>query len=159
MKALIVSDTHRDFAKLKTVMEKNTDADLIVHLGDGENEFKDIKTLYPDLNYVFVKGETDYNDLQVMHIAELGGYKILCTHGDQFNVHEGLDELINEAKILNCRIVLYGHTHLYRSELIDGIYIMNPGSLHSPRGNRPPSYGIINIDDKSNITLNIVALK
>ena len=35
---------------------------------------------------------------------------------------------------------------------------MNPGSIDSPRDKRPPSYGIITVDDNKKITMNIVAL-
>ena len=36
---------------------------------------------------------------------------------------------------------------------------MNPGSVDSPRDKRPPSYGILTIDDNGGISMNIVALK
>ena len=38
MKILVVSDTHRNFAVLDDIVNENLDADLIIHLGDGENE-------------------------------------------------------------------------------------------------------------------------
>ena len=90
--------------------------------------------------------------------ANAKGIKILCVHGHEHHVHQGLDTLISVAKQNGCKIALYGHTHLYRTELIDGIYVMNPGSIDSPRDKRPPSYGIITIDDNKKITMNIVAL-
>lgn len=79
-------------------------------------------------------------------------------HGHEHHVHQGLDTLVAVAKQNGCKIALYGHTHLYRTELIDGIYVMNPGSIDSTRDKRPPSYGIITIDDNKKITMNIVAL-
>lgn len=41
MKILVVSDTHRNFAVLDDIVNENLDADLIIHLGDGENEARD----------------------------------------------------------------------------------------------------------------------
>lgn len=47
MKILVVSDTHRNFAVLDDIVNENLDADLIIHLGDGENEARDIHNLHP----------------------------------------------------------------------------------------------------------------
>ena len=39
MKIIVVADTHKDYKKYKAIVEKNSDADLFIHLGDGEHEF------------------------------------------------------------------------------------------------------------------------
>ena len=158
MKIVVCSDTHRNYHKLKYVVEKNLDADAFIHLGDGEHEFNDVRNLHPEKSFLFVKGNCDYADNKTVRIANANGIKILCVHGHEQHVHMGLEELINVAKQNGCQIALYGHTHLYRTELIDGIYVMNPGSIDSPRDKRPPTYGVLTISLDKQITMNIVAI-
>lgn len=159
MKILVVSDTHKNFHNLNEVVQKNLDIDLMIHLGDGEHEFSDIYNLYPQLNFVFVKGNSDYGNYKTVRVISAKGYKILCVHGHEHNVHNGLDKVIEVAKDNGCQIALFGHTHLYRTEFMDNIYLMNPGSIDSPRNKRVPTYGIIEIDDEGKILLNIVEYK
>ena len=157
MKIVIFADSHREYQKLKNIVEKNLDADLFIHLGDGEHELRDMEREHPDKKFVFVKGECDYGVHDTEKVIDLNTCKIYCTHGDLHGLQSGLDSLIFDAKKNGCKIALYGHTHFYRTEFIDGVYIMNPGSIDSPRGHNPASYGIIQIDDSGKITMNIVA--
>lgn len=159
MKIIVVADTHKDYQKYKDIVEKNSDADLFIHLGDGEHEFNDVKSEFPEKNFVFVQGNCDFGSYKTLEVVEAGEYKILCVHGHEYNVQGGLDSLISEAKAHDCRIALYGHTHQYRTELIDGVYIMNPGAVDSPRGKNKPSYGVINITDSGKLTMNVIQLK
>ncbi len=159
MKIVVVADTHKNYKDYKAVVEKNDDADLYIHLGDGEHEFLDVAREFPDKKFIFVQGNCDFGTYKLMEIVEAGGYKLLCVHGHEYNVQGGLDALINEAKTRGCQVALYGHTHMYRTECIDGVYIMNPGAIDSPRGKNKPSYGIIHIDDAGKLKMNIIAIK
>jgi len=67
--------------------------------------------------------------------------------------------LVNAAKQNGCRIALYGHTHLYRTEVVEGVFVMNPGSLDSPRGKNKPTFGIIELSEKGQIKMNILAME
>lgn len=156
MRIVVFADTHRDFFALKDAVEKNLDADLILHLGDGENEVKDIAALHPEKTFLFVRGNRDYGSSSpVSRVVEAGGVRIYMTHGHECGVHDGLDTLIANAKQNDAVIALYGHTHLYNTTYVDGVHVMNPGSLYSPRGRRAPSYGVIDITD-AGIAMHIV---
>ena len=37
MKIIAVADTNKDYHKYKAVVEKNLDADIVIHLGNGEH--------------------------------------------------------------------------------------------------------------------------
>ena len=115
MKILVVSDTHRNFAVLDDIVNENLDADLIIHLGDGENEARDIHNLHPEKPMIYVAGNCDYGMHRSKEIVTVSGYKIFCCHGHNQNVHAGLEELVEEAKQNDCKIELYGHTHLHRT--------------------------------------------
>jgi putative phosphoesterase len=45
------------------------------------------------------------------------------------SVKSGLGRLIEKAKSVKADLVLYGHTHVSKTEYVDGIYFVNPGSL------------------------------
>ena len=114
---------------------------------------------FPQMKFYYVGGECDYGHHKMLEVIEAGGYKILCVHGHEHNVQGTLDALIGEAKQHGCKVALYGHTHMYRTECIDGVYIMNPGAIDSPRGKNKPSYGVITIDSTGKLMMNIVAVQ
>ena len=94
MKIVVVSDSHKEFHKLNSVVENNLDADAFIHLGDGEHEFNDVRNLHPEKSFLFVKGNCDFADNKTIRIANAKGIKILCVHGHEHHVHQGLDTLI-----------------------------------------------------------------
>lgn len=155
MKIIVISDTHGYMHRLKDVVEKNKDADLILHLGDGVKEFFEVKKLYPDLSMNIVRGNCDlgYDHVPNNEIFDIDSHKIFASHGYMHNVKDSIDNYVEFARGNGADIILYGHTHkrLIKSE--DNLYIMNPGSLSCPRS-YGPSYGILNIDD--NIIMEIV---
>ena len=144
MKIVVVSDSHKEFHKLNSVVENNLDADAFIHLGDGEHEFNDVRNLHPDKSFLFVKGNCDFADNKTIRIANAKGIKILCVHGHEHHVHQGLDTLISVAKQNGCKIALYGHTHISSILYEDGVYMVNPGSCAQARGGRN-SYAVIDI--------------
>lgn len=158
MKIIVVSDTHRNFAVLNEIVKRNLDADIFIHLGDGENEARDVSNLRPDKAMVYVGGNCDFGMHKSQHIVTVSGYKIFCCHGHYQNVHAGLERLVYDAKQNECKIALYGHTHLYRTEVVDGIFVMNPGSPDSPRNHNKPTYGVIDISSSGEIKMNIIAI-
>jgi hypothetical protein len=60
---------------------------------------------------------------------------------------------------MDCKIALFGHTHIYRTDCIDGMYVMNPGSIDRPRGRNPASYGVIEISGEGKVSMNIMAIR
>jgi putative phosphoesterase len=159
MKIVVVADTHKDYHTLKKVVDANADADLFIHLGDGQHELVDMQNLYPEKQFIFVLGNSDFGTAKTDRIVSLGGHKIFCTHGHLYGVHFGVKKLVEKAKFNGCEIALHGHTHLFRMQQVEGVYVMNPGSLESPRGKNPPTYGIIVLSDENRIDMSIVAVE
>ena len=73
-----------------------------------------------------------YRNLSVDTVT-LAGKKILFTHGHGFSVKLGMERLYEAAKLNAADLVLYGHTHEAKTEYIDGIHYVNPGSVCSGR--------------------------
>ena len=159
MKILVVADTHKNFEVLDLCVKKNPDADMLIHLGDGEHEFNDIRSQHPEKAMIYVRGNCDFGNHNEVHVAKVNGYRIFCCHGHTLGVHDGLGDLVATAKKNKCNIALYGHTHLYKTEVIDGVFVMNPGSLDSPRNHNKPTFGVIDLDEDGKIKMNILAME
>ena len=59
------------------------------------------------------------------------------THGNDYHVYSGYDELIEACKENKCHICFHGHTHVPTIQVHEGITFVNPGSAMINRG----SYG------------------
>lgn len=160
MKILVVSDTHRNYNVLETIIGKNPDADMLIHLGDGENEFEDVQRVFPQLPMVYVRGNCDFGSHEVTHVVNTGcGVNIYCCHGHTLGVNGGIGMLVANAVMNDCGIALYGHTHIHFTDISGGVHVMNPGSPSCPRGGNKPTYGVIELSGGDDIKMYISEVK
>lgn len=146
---IVVSDTHRDFYSLAKVAERHHDADLMIHLGDGYEDFCRLEGLFPELKRRCVRGNCDFGlskKIQLAEILEYGPACIFYTHGHIYEVKAGLDQLYQTGVDGGANIILYGHTHMPFVDYKNGVHLMNPGSLGQPRDG-VSTYGIIDMED------------
>ena len=138
MKILLVSDSHGDDETLKKIANKHNDCDRYLHLGDSQST--------PDLirPFVSVRGNCDYYSSKYMPSLKLNSEygKIYCEHIPYYQMN------IPKLKKEGYKIYLCGHTHRREDDTIDGIRIINPGSIKYPRDGKA-GYAIIEIDDKT----------
>ena len=160
MRIIVMSDSHMYYPAIQEIMKLQPDADLYIHLGDGENECRNLKNDYPDKNFCFFKGNCDkdssLNDFLVIPLDY--GHRIFAAHGHQYDVKYTTSKMFLNAKINQCDIALFGNTHMRYCGYEEGIHIMNPGSCIIPRDGQPPSFGIIETTE-SGIMKNIVSLR
>ncbi len=146
MKVLIVSDTHRKNEKYLIVCEIHI-PDLVTHCGDAEGSEYAL-TQAVDCPVSIVLGNNDFfSDLPRELEFNIGKYKVWVTHGHNYYVSMGNENLKREALVRGKDIVFYGHTHKPVVDMDGGVIAVNPGSLSYPRqeGHRP-SYVIMEID-------------
>ena len=155
MKILVVSDSHRNFTILKKAFDSVPDADIVVHLGDGETEFALLSSAYPGRKMIFIGGNCDEGLHKPWQSIDACGLKIFCCHGHNHDVHKGVEELVDAAKHYGCTVALYGHTHENRTDLVDGVYVMNPGSLDSPRNGSSRSFGVLTVEPSGSVQMEI----
>lgn len=148
----VISDTHGDFDTLYETVRQNEDSDLFIHLGDGEDEFRDVQSAFFNKAFIFIKGNNDWEDYPQNLVTELGGKKFFLCHGHRFERAKLKEYLSATAKANECEIALFGHTHIPLNETINGVLLFNPGSAALPRGGNPPTYGIITIGDNGEIS-------
>lgn len=149
MKILVVSDTHRKDDNLKLVLSEECPLDMLIHLGDAEGSEHFIPDwVNPECRMEMVLGNNDFfSRLDREREIDIAGHKAFITHGHYYGVSMGPEGLVDEAKSRGCDIAMYGHTHRPSLDVIDGVTVLNPGSLSYPRQEgRRPSYTIIHVD-------------
>ncbi len=149
MKILVVSDTHRKDDNLKRVLSEECPLDMLIHLGDAEGSEHFIPDwVNPECRMEMVLGNNDFfSRLDREREIDIAGHKAFITHGHYYGVSMGPEGLADEAKSRGCDIAMYGHTHRPFLDVIDGVTVLNPGSLSYPRQEgRRPSYMIIHVD-------------
>ncbi len=153
MKVLIISDTHGHEENLKKVLEREGMPDHVIHLGDSEDSGIHMRKML-DCPLHIVAGNCDFfSDLPKVAIVELGGHRIMLTHGHYHYVSVGTRDLLEEAKVNGCDIVMFGHTHRPFFDQSDSeVTVLNPGSLSFPRQEgRRPGYMMMEIKEDGTV--------
>ena len=154
MRILVTSDTHGDVMSLRRAILAQPQAEVVIHLGDGEGDVSLLKSTFPERMFLQVQGNCDWGSaLPKQGEFEIQGVKLFYTHGHAYWVKSEDERLLSAARERGAQVVLYGHTHTAREEYQDGLYIMNPGRLSGWE----PSYGTVDITEQG-IVLNIVKL-
>ena len=144
MKIIIASDSHGRNEKLDEIYENyKEEADLFLHCGDLESD--------PDYlpQWTAVAGNMDAHrrdQLDSCKIIEAGNHKILMQHGHRYYAGTREEQIAAEAKENGCDIALYGHTHIPFDAVIDGVRIINPGSLSRPKKMSAPGFVVMDLD-------------
>lgn len=122
--------------------------DHILHAGDvGEPDI--LTTLEALAPVTAVYGNVDGFAVRrraPRQVAELDldGFTVVVTHGDQFG--SPTPATLHEA-FPAAEIIVYGHTHRPRLELVDRtVTVMNPGAAGPARFDLAPSVGIMELE-------------
>lgn len=133
-KLVIVSDSHGRYANVEALRSLVAENDYFVHLGDGATDARELYKLYPEKVYV-CRGNCDFaSPYSLRYVLEVEWIKIFCTHGHEYGVKQDLQGLADIAKANGCQVALYGHTHRADITEIDGVTLINPGTLQYPVG-------------------------
>lgn len=96
----------------------------IIHLGD----YCIKKELLDKYDVLTIKGNCDFEGIVETELID-NDMKMFITHGDKYNVKMRLDRIYYKALEEDCNYILFGHTHYPVCEELNGVYILNPGSL------------------------------
>lgn len=146
----VISDTHGLLRP--EALAALQGSDRIIHAGDiGDIEILDqLREIAP---VTAVRGNVDYgewtNDIPEAEILEIGEVSIYILH-----ILEKLDLKPQAAAI---SAVIYGHSHVPKQEMKDGVLYFNPGSAGPKRFNLPITVGKLVVEDKQ-IHSEIVAI-
>ncbi len=138
MKILIMSDSHSSLGFMRRAIEA-TKPDHAVHLGDHYEDGEAMAQENPHIRFHMVPGNCDYgrfdSTLPQLLCYDVGGVRLLMTHGHNQGVRSGEHRLIAQGHAMDAAAVLYGHTHeaVCRREE-DGLWVINPGSCRGYGG-------------------------
>ena len=146
MRIAVLADTH--VHKLEHLPKRITDTlstvDLIIHAGDFTDVqlLKELKRLR---EVKAVQGNMDSIELKTMlpvkEIVEIGNKRIGITHGSggPWGIEERVRKVFESDRI---NVIVYGHSHQSRNNVINGILFFNPGKATN-------SFGILTIDGEA----------
>lgn len=145
MRLLVVSDTHGK-ADLQRIAQLATDADMVIHLGDG---FPDGQMLgiMQDAPVIQVLGNADLPLAVVPEkLIEVEGWTLMLTHGHQYHVKKDLVRLIGAAHDRGAQLVLFGHVHRRVWEEAGSVRAFNPSSAAYTYDGSKPSVGWLELE-------------
>lgn len=144
MKILVVSDTHRRHDNYFKALELEKPLDMVIHCGDAEGSEYLIEEA-AGCPLLIVLGNNDFfSNLPREIETEIGGKKVLVTHGHNYYISMGSEQLKDEARSRGMDIVFFGHTHRPVVDREKDLIAVNPGSLSYPRQDgKRPSYVVM----------------
>ena len=144
MKILVLSDSHGDVAAMTRAVRQFA-PDLVLHLGDCLRDAMRLQEQSAPIPKEMVPGNCDFGThAPETRILELGGVRILMTHGHRFQVKMSPLRAIYAAAEAQAQLLLYGHTHQALHTAQMGVQVLNPGSCGGPAG----TCGIIEINEE-----------
>lgn len=148
MKILVFSDTHGDISKAVKVIKEAKNIDLIIHLGDYSSDAQKLAFDFPEIPVEYIGGNCDFmdGDVPTEKLLECNGKVIFLTHGHRYSVKWNYNKLSYKAEETSADLLLFGHTHIPYLCVQKNCYLLNPGSISSPRGGGDESYAVIEIN-------------
>ena len=124
----VISDTHGATRNISLLSGDFTISDKIVFLGDGLSDL--IECFDFEDKIIKVAGNCDFTFCERKQVEfTVEGVRFLALHGDGYGVKTGLSRLINYAKSIGVKVVLFGHTHIPIIKEESGVLLINPGTL------------------------------
>ena len=146
MKILVFSDSHNHAYRIENVLGRETDVDLIIHLGDCVADIQTVQAKVPNIRFEFVSGNCDFDSLiPEEKTFEFAGKIFLITHSSKYYTQLNLNELYRETANSGADIVLFGHTHVPFENTRNGILYLNPGCVSMPKNRGIKTYAVLEI--------------
>jgi putative phosphoesterase len=135
--------------------------DAAVFLGDGAEDLEAASAEAGlTLPWYIVRGNGDMNfsipDTLILEIpvgGETGGAsrpggpvetrRIFLAHGNRHGVDAGPAAIAAAARFAGAEAALFGHTHVPYCGMLEGIFLLNPGSIGRPRSRAGPSFAVL----------------
>jgi len=134
IKAAVFSDSHGSCAYMFQAIDQNK-PDLIIHLGDYEKDANILRERYPEIPVHNVRGNCDmFGTAPEQSVITVGTLPVFLTHGHLQNVKWNLLSLSYAALEAECRLALFGHTHIPCNEFFNGVHLVNPGTAGQTAG-------------------------
>ncbi|SDJ98523.1 hypothetical protein SAMN05660472_00443 [Natronincola ferrireducens] len=156
MRIAVLGDSHGNTECIDVFMKNIGDVDYIIHTGDNFADIEYIAENYA-VNIIGVKGNCDFQSKGKNELLEvIGGKKFFVTHGHQYAVKYGLNNIFYRGKELEADVVVFGHSHIPHYSLEEDMILLNPGSISLPRGGSSKGFAILDVN--KDITVEFVEI-
>jgi putative phosphoesterase len=146
LKIFVLADTHDKLpAKIE---ELAAGTDEIWHLGDvcAPHILQTLETFGPPVSVV--RGNCDSNyDWPLTVDLKRNGVRFRLVHIPPDRGAENVD------------VVLHGHTHVPRNEVVEGVRFLNPGCVTRPNRGAPPSVALLEVAADGELSWRLTALR
>ena len=144
MRIAVLSDTHGRYPE--SLPARLAGADEIWHLGDfcGLETLEAVRGIGPPVFAVLGNNDSGL-DLPLTLALDRGGKSFFLIHIPPRRA-EGKD------------ILLHGHTHVPRDEMIGGTRFLNPGSIGKANKGAPACYAWLTVPDQGPVTWEVVRM-
>ena len=151
MRIGVISDIHGPLPE--SVFEALEGVDQILCAGDIEvpQTFWDLESIAPT---IAVAGNCDIYVRQVLNLPAVASPRL---DGVRFHMVHRPEDIKNLAE--DVQMVVYGHTHIPRDEVFNGMRYLNPGSARLPRRGSVRSCAIMEVEDGSILDVQFVNLE
>ena len=125
---IAIADTHNiKVASDNIHYAYKNNVDLFIHAGDSELPPEELK------EYIAVRGNADEKSILPLEVIfSVGNYRVLVSHGHLFiDPYTTKEDIAEYAKSKGCNVIIYGHTHRYIDDVVDGVRLLNPGAIES----------------------------
>ena len=141
VRILAISDSHGDRRTLYRILDTHREANAVFFLGDG---YADLLDLQDEFTVHAVAGNCDGFSCEAPAEREttVGGKRFFAVHGHHYSVKHTLLRLSLAAQSRGVDVALFGHTHTPCIERVEGLTLVNPGSVRD--GGR---YALIDIQN------------
>lgn len=131
-------------------MDELSGADLVVHAGDY-TQTKLLEELRRRGNFKGVHGNMDpleiKRELPALETIVIGDFSIGINHPSEGGMPFGIEARIR-AKFQDVNAIIFGHTHMPRSEYRSGVLYFNPGSATGTFPASAKTFGIITVGNE-----------
>lgn len=147
LRIVAFGDIHGATINLMKLAHEFEEADRIVFVGDGASS---LNILDDDARkkLIAVRGNCDlFCRMALSTIAFQDG--IFVAHGHEHGVKDkaGINALAEAARAFDAKVCFFGHNHKASVTTIDGLTLINPGTLGDMRTNVAGEYAIVTIEN------------
>ena len=170
---LVISDSHGNLQALASALAwaRKTAFTFAVFLGDGAEDLAAASAAAGfALPWHKVRGNGDFNflipDTLVLEIPSLENNKnqngscrkLFLAHGNRHGVDGGGQILAAAARDAGAEAALFGHAHAPYCKMINGIFLLNPGSIGRSRSDAGPTFAVLECPSKGPLSARFFCL-
>lgn len=131
----VASDAHGARRHMDALLDALPRVDAFCFLGDMDSDAQyldwGLREVRPGVAFYAVAGNNDPFSQRARSVETVfDGVRTLITHGHIFQgIRATQMPMALQAKQMGCALVLYGHTHIQKDEVLEGVCVVNPGAL------------------------------